>query len=100
MKTQKIKMALPNSNYFIVAEINETMPNHQEIDVVIEDKDGVVIQDVVRVEPTVSKMDLNNTEHDQDVLTVYLYEDEYNEDYTKKTHIRVYKDDEEITNMW
>ena len=41
---------------------------------------------------------MDNTEHDQDVLTVYLYEDEYNEDYTKKTHINVYKDDEEDTN--
>lgn len=98
MKTKKIKMQLPNSKYFVVAEINETMPNHQEIDVTIEDKDGVVIQDIVRVEPTVSKMDMDDTKHDQDVVTVYLYEDEYDEDYTKKTHVRVYKDDEETTN--
>lgn len=98
MSVQRIKMQLPNSNYCVVAEINESMPNHKEIDVVIEDKDGVVIQDIVRVEPTVSKMDMDNTEHDRDVLTVYLYEDEYNEDYTKKTHISVYKDCEEDTN--
>ena len=98
MKTKRIKMQLPNSKYFVIAEINETMPNHQEIDVMIEDKDGVVIQDVVRVEPTVSKMDIDNTEHYQDVVTVYLYEDEYDEDYTKQTHIRVYKDGEEDTN--
>lgn len=99
MKTQKIKMALPGSKYYVVAEINETMPNHQEIDVTIEDKDGVVIQDIVRVEPTVSKMDIDNTEHNQDVLTIYLYEDEYDEDYTKQTHIRIYKDNDEDTNI-
>ena len=98
MKTKRIKMQLPGSKYFVIAEINETMPNHQEIDVMIEDKDGIVIQDIVRVEPTVSRMDINNTEHDKDVLTVYLYEDEYDEDYTKQAHIRVYKDSEETTN--
>jgi KaiC/GvpD/RAD55 family RecA-like ATPase len=99
MKTKRIKMQLPNSKYFVVAEINETMPNHQEIDIVIEDKNGVVIQDIVRVEPTVVRANMDYTEHDKDVLTVYLYEDEYDEDYTKQAHIRVYKDHEENSNI-
>lgn len=98
MKTKRIKMQLPNSKYFVVAEINETMPNHQEIDVTIEDGDGVVIQDIVRVEPTVSKMDIDNTEHDQDVVTVYIYEDEYDEDYTQKKTIGIYKENIEEEN--
>lgn len=66
------------------------MPNHQEIDVTIEDVDGVVIQDIVRVEPTVLKFDIDNAEHGKDSITVYLYEDECNEDYTKKVDIGIY----------
>lgn len=98
MENKRIKMQLPNSKYFVVAEINETMPNHQEIDVTIEDRNGVVIQDIVRVEPTVSKMDIDNTEHDQDVMTVYIYEDEYDEDYTQKKTIGIYKENIEEEN--
>lgn len=88
--TKRIELQLPDERYKLVAEINETMPNHQEIDVTIEDVDGVVIQDIVRAEPTVSKMDIDNTEHKKDAVTVCLYEDEYDEDYTKKVDIGIY----------
>ncbi len=88
--TKRIELQLPDERYKLVAEINKTMPNHQEIDVTIEDVDGVVIQDIVRAESTVSKMDIDNTEHKKDAVTVYLYEDEYDEDYTKKVDIGIY----------
>lgn len=89
-ETEKVELQLPDERYKLVAEINETMPNHQEINITIEDVDGVVIQDIVRAEPTVSKMDIDNTEHKKAAVTVYLYEDEYNEDYTKKVDIGIY----------
>ena len=88
--TERIELQLPDERYKLVAEINKTMPNHQEIDVTIEDVDGVVIQDIIRAEPAVSKMDIDNTEHKKDTVTVYLYEDEYDEDYTKKVDIGIY----------
>ena len=88
--TKRIELQLPDERYKLVTEINETMPNHQEIDVTIEDVDGVVIQDIIRAEPAVSKMDIDNTEHKKDAVTVYLYEDEYDEDYTKKVDIGIY----------
>ena len=87
---RRVELQLPDERYKLVAEINETMPNHQEIDVMIEDVNGVVIQDIVRAEPTVSKMDIDNTEHKKDMVTAYLYEDEYDEDYTKKVDIGIY----------
>ena len=92
---QTLKIQLPDERFVLVATVQETMPNHKELDVVIEDKDGCVVQDVVRVEPTISKMDMDNTEHDQDVVTVYLYEDEFDEDYTQKKVIGIYKEDYE-----
>lgn len=88
--TRRVELQLPGKKYKLAAEIYEAMPDHQEIDITIEDVDGVVVQDIVRVEPTVSKIDIDNTEHEKDSITVYLYEDEYNEDYTKKVDIGIY----------
>lgn len=88
----RVELQLPNERYKLVAEINETMSNHQEIDVTIEDVDGVIIQDIVRIEPTVSKIDIENTEHKKDTVTVYLYEFEDFEDYTKKVDIKINTD--------
>ena len=88
----RVELQLPDKRYKLVTEINETMSNHQEIDVTIEDVDGVIIQDIVRIEPTVSKIDIENTEHKKDTVTVYLYEFEDFEDYTKKVDIKIYTD--------
>ena len=84
--------------YKLVAERVNTMPGHDEIDIVIEDQNGVVIQDIVRVEPTIRKINLTSTEHDIKMTTVKVYKDEYDEDYTDIFHIKVYDEGEETTN--
>lgn len=84
--------------YKLVAERCNTMPGHDEIDIVIEDLDGTVIQDIVSVEQTIRKVNLTSTEHDIKMTTVKVYKDEYNEDYTDIFHIKVYDDGEETTN--
>lgn len=84
--------------YKIVAERVNTMPDHDEVDIVIEDQDGTVIQDVVRVEQTVKNTNQNATTHINKTMTVKVYKDEYDEDYTDVFHIKVYDDAEETTN--
>ena len=84
--------------YKLVAERVNTMPGHDEIDIVIEDQVGTVIQDIVRVEPTICKFSLTSTKHDNKMTTVKVYKDEYSEDYTDVFHIKVYDDAEETTN--
>lgn len=85
-------------NYKLVATRENTMPDHDEIDVVIEDQDGTVIQDIVKVEPTIRKINLTSTKHENKMATVKVYKDEYNEDYTDAFYIKVYDNDEETTN--
>ena len=97
-KNSRILLKLPNCNYYLVAEKWNTMPDHEEIDITIEDEKGTVIQDIVRVEPTIKKCNEKSTEHDTKMTTVKVYKDEYDEDYTDIFHIRVYDDEEEITN--
>lgn len=95
MKTQKLKIQLPDKRFVLVATIQDTMPNHKEIDIVIEDKSGCVVQDIVRVNPTVERICEDKTLHNEDCVTVYLYEDEFEEDYTQKRVIRIYKENYE-----
>lgn len=82
--------------YKLVAERCNTMPDHDEIDIVIEDQNGTVIQDIVRVEPAIKTVD--PISHVNKTACVKVYNDEYNEDYTDIFHIKVYDDDEETTN--
>lgn len=86
--------------YKLVAERCNTMPGHDEIDVVIEDQDGTVVQDVVRVEQQVLNCNESSTLHETKMTCVKVYSDEYDEDYTDIFHIRVYDDGEETTNMY
>lgn len=82
--------------YKLVAERLNTMPGHDEIDIVVEDQDGTVIQDVVRVEPAVKTVD--PISHVNKTACIKVYNDEYSEDYTDIFHIKVYDDGEEMTN--
>lgn len=82
--------------YKLVAERCNTMPGHDEIDIVVEDQYGTVIQDIVRVEPVVKTVD--PISHVDKTACVKVYNDEYNEDYTDIFHIKVYDDGEEMTN--
>ena len=87
-----------NETYKLVASREHSMPDHDEIDIVIEDQDGTVIQDIVRVEPTIRKVNLTSTTHESKMATVKVYKDEYDEDYTDIFNIKVYDDGEETTN--
>ena len=88
-----------NGEYYkLVAERVNTILDHDEIDIVVEDQDGTVIQDIVKVEPTIKKCNENSTEHEKKMTTVKVYKDEYDEDYTDIFHIKVYDDGEETTN--
>lgn len=82
--------------YKLVVERCNIMPGHDEIDIVVEDQDGTVIQDIVRVEPAVKTVD--PISHVNKTACVKVYNDEYNEDYTDIFHIKVYDDGEETTN--
>jgi len=86
----RVELQLPDERYKLVAEKYNTMPGHEEIDVIIEDQFGNVIQDIVRVQPKVVELTPGKVFHDKNHVTVYLYEDEYNEDYTKKVDIEIY----------
>lgn len=86
--------------YKLVAERVNAMPDHDEIDIVIEDKNGTVIQDVVIIEPTIKRCNEESTKHDEKMTTVKVYKDEYDEGYTDIFHIKVYDDGEETTNMY
>ena len=86
----KVKMQLPDERYKLVAEKCETMPGHEEIDIVIEDQFGNVVQDIVRVQPKVVELTPERVFHDKNHVTAYLYEDECDEDYTKKIDIEIY----------
>jgi hypothetical protein len=90
--SNRIEMELPDKRFKLVAELYETMPGHNEIDILIIDESTCVIQDIVRVSPMVKECELDETILDKDNVTAYLYEDEYDEDYTRKVTIGIYKD--------
>lgn len=86
--------------YKLVAERCNTMPGHDEIDIIIEDQYGTVVQDIVRVEQQILNCNETSTLHETKMACVKVYGDECDEDYTEVFHIRVYDDGEEITNMY
>lgn len=86
----RVELQLPDERYKLVAEKCNTMPGHEEIDIIIEDQFGNVVQDIVRVQPKVVKLTPEKVFHDKNHVTAYLYEDECDEDYTKKVDIEIY----------
>lgn len=79
--------------YKLVAERCNTMPGHDEIDIFIEDRFGTVIQDIVRVEPTVKSWTTEPVEHEDKMTSVKVYSDEKDEDYTYIYDIKVYEEE-------
>jgi hypothetical protein len=90
MAAGRVELQLPDERYKLVAEKCSTMPGHEEIDIVIEDHFGNVVQDIVRVQPKVVELTPERVFHDKNHVTAYLYEDECDEDYTKKVDIEIY----------
>ena len=86
----RVELQLPDERYKLIAEKCETMPRHEEIDIIIEDQFGNVVQDIVRVQPKVVELTPERVFHDKNHVTAYLYEDECDEDYTKKIDIEIY----------
>lgn len=86
----RVELQLPDERYKLVAEKCETMPGHEEIDIFIEDQSGLPFQDIVRVQPKVVELTSEIVFHDKNHMTAYLYEDELDEDYTKKVDIEIY----------
>ena len=86
----RVELQLPDERYKLVAEKCNTMPEHEEIDIIIEDQFGNVVQDIVRVQPKVVELTPGKVFHDKNHVTAYLYEDECDEDYTKKVDIKIY----------
>lgn len=89
-ETEKVELQLPDERYKLIAEKCETMPGHEEIDIIIKDQFGNVVQDIVRVQPKVVELTPEKVFHDKNHVTAYLYEDELDEDYTKKVDIEIY----------
>lgn len=89
-ETEKVELQLPDERYKLIAEKCNTMPGHEEIDIIIEDQFGNVVQDIVRVQPKVIESTLGKVFHDKNHVTAYLYEDECDENYTKKVDIEIY----------
>ena len=86
----RVELQLPDERYKLVAEKCNTMPGHEEIDIIIEDQFGNVVQDIVRVQPKVVELTPGKVFHDKNHVTAYLYEDECDEDYTKKVDIEIH----------
>ena len=86
----RVELQLPDERYKLVAEKCNTMPEHEEIDIIIEDQIGNVVQDIVRVQPKVVELTPGKVFHDKNHVTAYLYEDECDEDYTKKVDIEIH----------
>ena len=86
----RVELQLPDERYKLVAEKCNTMPGHEEIDIIIEDQFGNVVQDIARVQPKVVELTPGKVFHDKNHVTAYLYEDECDEDYTKKVDIGIY----------
>ena len=86
----RVELQLPDKRYKLVAEKCNTMPGHEEIDIIIEDQFGNVVQDIVRVQPKIVQLTSEMVFHDKNHVTTYLYEDKYDEDYTKKVDIEIY----------
>lgn len=86
----RVELQLPDERYKLVAEKCNTMPGHEEIDIIIEDQFGNVVQDIVRVQPKVVELTPEKVFHDKNHVTAYLYENECDEDYTKKVDIEIY----------
>ena len=86
----RVELQLPDERYKLVAEKCNTMPEHEEIDIIIEDQFGNVVQDIVRVQPKVVELTPGKVFHDKNHVTAYLYEDECDEDYTKKVDIEIH----------
>ena len=86
----RVELQLPDERYKLVAEKCNTMPGHEEIDIIIEDQFGNVVQDIVRVQPKVAELTPGEVFHDKNHVTAYLYEDDCDEDYTKKVDIEIY----------
>jgi hypothetical protein len=86
----RVELQLPDERYKLVTEKYNTMPGHEEIDIIIEDQFGNVVQDIVRVQPKVVELTPEKVFHDKNHVTAYIYEDKYDEDYTKKVDIAIY----------
>ena len=86
----RVELQLPDERYKLVAEKCNTMPGHEEIDIIIEDRFGNVVQDIARVQPKVVELTPGKVFHDKNHVTAYLYEDECDEDYTKKVDIEIH----------
>lgn len=86
----RVELQLPDERYKLIAEKCNTMPGHEEIDIIIEDQFGNVVQDIIRVQPKIVELTPEKVFHDKNHVTAYLYEDECNEDYTKKVDIEIY----------
>ena len=86
----RIELQLPDERFKLVAVKDNSMPRHEEIDIFIEDQSGSIIQDIVRVQPKVVELTPDRVFHDKNHVTAYLYEDEHDEDYTKKVDIAIY----------
>lgn len=86
----RVELQLPDERYKLVAEKCNTMPGHEEIDIIIEDQFGNVVQDIARVQPKVVELTPGKVFHDKNHVTAYLYEDECDEDYTKKVDIEIH----------
>ena len=86
----RIELQLPDSRFKLVAVKDNSMPCHEEIDIFIEDQSYNIIQDIVRVQPKVVELEPEKVFHDKNHVTAYLYEDEHDEDYTRKVDIAIY----------
>ena len=86
----RVELQLPDERYKLIAEKCNTMPGHEEIDIIIEDQFGNVVQDIARVQPKVVELTPGKVFHDKNHVTAYLYEDECDEDYTKKVDIEIH----------
>lgn len=99
---EKIKVPLKGEGYYLVAQkwvvdtIDATDCDIVEIDIWIEDKDGVVIQDIVRACQKYVCDKNGKAQHIEDIINLKIFADAYNEDYTEDIDIPIYDEYKEV----
>lgn len=95
MKAQKIDVDI-NDRFKLVCELG-IRPYEKELNVYIEDKVACDYQDVARISPEYDLDDDCNVTYDEDRVSLKIFTDENNEDFTKEHLIPIRCPEEELT---
>lgn len=94
----KIRVPLKGEGYYLVAQKWDVdiAEGVVEIDIWIEDKDGVVIQDIVRAGQRYIPNNDGTVSFLEDIINLKIFGNAYDEDYTEEIDIPIYDEYKEV----